>query len=192
MPRQPVTQPVGEAGGSAVALPAYDGTLAPASRERIRRLRQHLVAAMREERALKPRARAALKEVVPPAGRAAEVAAACCALCRGWCCSKGGEHAYLDERSMARVRRARPELDARAVLRLYTEAAADPAYAGSCVFHGAAGCTLERDLRSDLCNAYFCNGLAAALRQAEQGGEITLVAGAGPTQRRAGVAADAG
>ena len=55
-----------------------------------------------------------------PEGFAAKVAQTACTMCRGYCCKGGGEHAYLDERVMARVRLARPELDARAVMRAST------------------------------------------------------------------------
>lgn len=170
-----------------VAVPAYAGTLAQAARDRVRRLRRHLIEAMRAERELKPRDGPAPREVREPAGFAAVVTDAACALCRGWCCGKGGEHAYLDGPSMARVRRARPDLDARAILRLYAKAAADPAYVNSCVFHGAQGCTLDRSLRSDLCNRYFCSGLAAFLRENAGADSVTLVAGSGTSTRRSWV-----
>ena len=56
-----------------------------------------------------------------PEGFVGTVARTACSLCRGWCCKGGGDHGYLDERVMARVRQARPELDARAVIGLYVE-----------------------------------------------------------------------
>ena len=49
--------------------------------------------------------------------------------------------------------------DARAVIGLYTDRVPASGYAGSCIFHGESGCTLERSLRSDVCNSYFCTGL---------------------------------
>jgi hypothetical protein len=52
------------------------------------------------------------------------------------------------------------------------------------VFHGEAGCTLDRSLRSDVCNSYFCTGLgkfvkgeaapAAAVVIATQDGETRM------------------
>ena len=97
-----------------------------------------------------------------PEGFIGKVARAACSLCRGFCCKGGGDHGYLDERVMARVRQAQPELDARAVMRLYVERVPAAGYAGSCVFHGEEGCTLDRSLRSDVCNSYFCAGLRAS------------------------------
>jgi hypothetical protein len=35
------------------------------------------------------------------------------------------------------------------------------AYRDSCIFHGKKGCTLDRSMRSDVCNSYFCGGLRA-------------------------------
>lgn len=166
-----------------VTVPAYAGTLAPASRHRIRRLRRHLIEAMRAQREMRRTDQVALVVAVEPGGFTGTVARTACALCRGWCCSKGGEHAYLDERTMARVRGARPELDARAILRLYVDAAAEPAYADSCVFHGAGGCTLDRSLRSDLCNRYFCNGLAAFVQRGGVQSSVVVTAGEGGQAR---------
>ncbi len=45
------------------------------------------------------------------------------------------------------------------LLQLYNERVPAAGYAGSCIFHGKRGCTLDRSLRSDVCNSYFCGGL---------------------------------
>ena len=37
-------------------------------------------------------------------------------------------------------------------------------YAGSCLFHGSRGCTLDRSTRAELCNAYYCSPLEDGLR----------------------------
>lgn len=167
----------------AVQVPAYAGTLAPQPRDRVRQLRKHLVESLRAEREMQDPAAAAGPVAPEPSGAIGDIARTACALCQGWCCGKGGTHAYLDERTMARVRRARPELDAWGILRLYTRAVADPAYAGSCVFHGAQGCTLDRGLRSDLCNAYFCNGLASLVKQADAPARVVVTAARGEIAR---------
>lgn len=175
-----------------VKVPAYAGTLAPPVRDRIRRLRRNLVEAMRDERALPSRQKraATTRDAPEPAGFVGQVARAACALCQGWCCSKGGEHAYLDGPSMARIRAARPELDAWGILRLYTRAVADPAYAGSCVFHGAQGCTLERGLRANLCNRYFCDGLGALAKRDSVRGPVVVVATRGDVSRTSATLAE--
>lgn len=146
-------------GHQAVSVPLNQRALVPTPPERVRRIREHLVRSLRDMRTMKQPERNASPLRPEPDGFAGTVARAGCALCGGYCCKGGGEHAYLDERTMARVRRARPELEARAVIRLYIERVPAEGYAGSCVFHGKQGCTLDRSLRSDVCNSYFCNGL---------------------------------
>lgn len=146
-------------GHQEVMVPLNQRALVPTPPERVRRIREHLVRSLRDLRTMKHPDRNASPLRPEPQGFAGTVASAACALCSGFCCKGGGEHAYLDERDMARVRQARPELEARAVLRLYMERVPAEGYAGSCVFHGKQGCTLDRSLRSDVCNSYFCNGL---------------------------------
>jgi len=161
----------------AVMVPGYAGTLAQRDAGRIRALRKHLAESMRDAREAKTQA-AVTPPPEQPGGFRASVARTACTLCRGWCCRNGGEHAYLDGRALARVRRERPELDARAILRLYTDAVAEPAYAGSCMFHGASGCTLDRSLRSDLCNSYYCSGLEAFMKSETLPGKAIVLSAA--------------
>ena len=146
-------------GNRSVTVPLNRRVLVPTPPERVRRIREHLVRSLRDLRTMKRADRYASPLRPEPAGFAGMVARAACTLCSGFCCKGGGEHAYLDERDMARVRQARPELEARAVIRLYIERVPPEGYEGSCVFHGKHGCTLDRSLRSDVCNSYFCNGL---------------------------------
>jgi hypothetical protein len=82
----------------------------------------------------------------------------------GWCCRNGGDDGFLDDRTMTRVRVARPDMDARAVRRLYIDRVPEAVYEDSCIFHGKRGCTLDRSLRADVCNSYFCGGLGAYMK----------------------------
>jgi hypothetical protein len=150
---------IGGSGNQIVMVPLNVRALIPIDRERIRRLRKHLVQSLRAMRTMKRSAQSASELRAEPPGFIGEVARTACSLCRGYCCKGGGDHAYLDERAMARVRAARPLLNAGEVLRLYVERMPSAGYAGSCVFHGEGGCTLDRSLRSDVCNSYFCAGL---------------------------------
>ena len=100
-------------------VPRSDKRLCLTHPERTRELRKHLVDALRTLRMAKHPARSASSTRPEPDGLVARVARTACSLCRGSCCRGGGDHGYMDERTMARVRRARPELDAREVLRLY-------------------------------------------------------------------------
>jgi len=159
-----------------VSVPLNQRALAPTSPERIRRIREHLVHSLRDLRTMKDPEHNASPLRPEPAGFAGTVARAGCALCGGYCCKGGGEHAYLDERDMARVREARPELAASAVIRLYMERVPAEGYAGSCVFHGKQGCTLDRSLRSDVCNSYFCNALRDFVATANAAANVVVTA----------------
>ncbi len=140
-------------------VPRFQGVLAPVPRARRNRLRRHLIAALRAVAGATAPSAAA-----PPAtGFAARVVQAACALCEGWCCRNGGDDAYLDERVLARLMREQPGMRPADVLRLYAVRIPELSYEGSCVFHGGQGCTLDRSLRSDVCNRYYCGGLEGYL-----------------------------
>jgi hypothetical protein len=163
-----------------VMVPRSDKVLVPISAARVRRLRKHLGEMLREAKALKIVASPYPPE---PTGFAATVARAACSLCRGWCCRNGGDDAYLDEQTMARIRRDRPQLDTQALLRTYVARVPVLAYQDSCIFHGKRGCTLDRSLRADICNGYFCRSLGTYVTSGETRAPITVVAGNGDNIR---------
>jgi len=174
----------GEAGANQmVAVPLNSKPLGPNASERARRLRKHLIASLRGLRTMKDPVGSASPVRAEPDGFTGEVVHAACTLCRGYCCKGGGEHAYLDERVMARVRQANPDLDARSVMRLYLDRVPAISHEGSCVFHAASGCTLDRALRSDVCNSYFCTGLGNFLKIAEAAQSVVVMAGQGEDVR---------
>ena len=166
-----------------VTVPLNTRALAPMEPERVWRLRKHLVQSLRATRTMKRPVESASPLRPEPDGFIGKIARAACSLCRGFCCKGGGDHGYLDERVMARVRQARPELDARAVMRLYVERVPQANYAGSCIFHGEAGCTLSRSLRSDVCNSYFCTGLSNFMKDAEAADSAVVTAAQGTETR---------
>jgi hypothetical protein len=142
-----------------VTVPPSDKVLVPTLAGSVRRLREHLIEALRELRTAKHVERITSPLRPEPSGFAARVARTACSLCKGWCCRNGDDDAFLDDRTLARVRLARPEMDERAVLRLYLDRVPPVAYRDSCIFHGKRGCTLDRSLRADVCNSYYCGGL---------------------------------
>ena len=157
-----------------VMVPRTDKALVPTSAARVRRLRDHLVKMLGEARALKKAPAPYLPE---PTGFAARVARAACSLCRGWCCQNGGDDAFLDDQTMARLRRDRPQLDVQALLRVYIARVPVLAYQDSCIFHGKRGCTLDRSLRADICNGYFCRGLGNYVKSGKADAPTTVIAG---------------
>jgi hypothetical protein len=166
-----------------VMVPRSDKVLVQTSPERVRRLRRHLIATLRALRKMKDTKRSASPPCPEPVGFAAQVVSTACGLCKGWCCKNGEDDAFLDEQTLLRVRRARPALNASAVLRLFVDLVPEDAYQGSCIFHGKQGCTLDRSLRSDVCNSYFCGGLQSYLAGGDVATPAVVIAGEGDKMR---------
>jgi hypothetical protein len=167
-----------------VTVPLFDATLEPPPPARVRAFKKHLARSLRDLRSAKRPDRLVQKAAPEPAGLTAAVLSTGCATCRGHCCKGGGDHAYIDERTMARVRRDRPDLDARGVIGLYLARLPPLAYNGSCLFHGPNGCGLERALRAELCNAYYCDGLKEFLRLSDAPDQVRIVATRNGVERR--------
>jgi hypothetical protein len=68
-------------------------------------------------------------------------------------------------------------------MRLYVERVPTFGYEGSCVFHGTYGCTLDRSLRSDVCNSYFCTGLGNYVKDPGTADRVVVIAGEGDAMR---------
>jgi len=166
--------------GLPVIVPRNQNPVVTTLPERAERLREHLTEVLCASR---PMADPKRPPPLEPENFAARVARAACSLCRGWCCRNGGDHAFLDERTLARVRRARPEMSVNAILQLYGDRVPAAGYSGSCVFHGRTGCTLDRTLRSDVCNSYFCGGLQGYLTSGDARAPVIVIAGEGDEMR---------
>ncbi len=152
-----------EADAYVLTVPAYRGTLAPLPEARRKAFARHLKTIIDEafDEPSRPVSEKARLSHPPALLRTAEAA---CAACSGHCCSKGGDHAYMDDDTIRRVTHGRPELTRRRIAALYLRYLGDESLAGSCVFHGAQGCRLPRTLRADLCNMFYCNPLRRFLR----------------------------
>jgi hypothetical protein len=155
----------------------------PISPERVRGLRKHLVVVLPALRKMTNPPCPVSPLPPEPEGFAARVARTACCLCKGSCYENGKNHAFLDEGTMARVRRARLALDPRAVLRLYVERVPEVGYKDSCIFHGRQGCALDRSLRSNVCNSYFCGGLQAYMTGGDTVTPTMIIAGVGEKMR---------
>jgi len=184
--RAPAAEDEDDDDARVVMVPRNNRALVPMEPERARRLRLHLVKTLRALRSAPPPVAPALPEPPPLTGMAAKVAVAACTLCEGWCCKGGGDHAYLDEPTMARMRET-TGLSSRALLRLYLDRVPETAMSGSCIYHAPTGCTLDRDMRSDICNNYFCNGLGGYVATGEFTAQVEIIAGEGGRMRRARV-----
>lgn len=84
-----------------------------------------------------------------------------CGVCRGGCCATGEEHAYLTAYTIRRLLDADPTLTAATLLETYLEHAPHESMEAACFLQTSSGCALPRDLRSDVCNGYFCPSLVS-------------------------------
>ncbi len=102
-----------------------------------------------------------------------------CATCRGECCTAGGDHAFLREDSLARVRSTHPAHNEQSLIATYAAHLPARHYRGSCVYHTTVGCALPRTLRANICNRYLCGGLTQLKRALESSeSEMAFVAAA--------------
>jgi hypothetical protein len=166
-----------------VMVPRSEKPLVAVTPERVLRLRDHLIKEFGHLRRRKHLDRFATAERPGPVGFAATVAHAACSLCKGWCCRNGDDDAFLDDRTLARVGLARPEMKERALLRLYLNRVPTVAYRDSCIFHGKKGCTLDRSMRADVCNTYYCGGLSAFMKSRDAPMPTVVIAGEGDKMR---------
>jgi hypothetical protein len=142
-----------------VELPGFDAPLVSVAAGR----REELAAHVRELIVdLKTPARAARKAGPAPPGEVSEVATAC-SLCRGFCCRTGGNEAYLNPKTLARVWSEQAHLAVDDLVAAYLDAVPEFAFAGSCIFHTERGCNLPRALRSNVCHTYECTPLRKGL-----------------------------
>jgi hypothetical protein len=111
-----------------VMVPRNDKALVAVAPERVRRLREHLIKALRDLRTATHLERFASPLRPEPSGFAARVAKTACSLCKGWCCRNGDDDAFLDDRTLARVRLAKPGVTEHAVLRMYRAAGRLPGF----------------------------------------------------------------
>lgn len=148
-----------------VELPGFDAPLVAVAAERRDALGRHVRELVAE---LKGPASAA-KEPEPVAPEDVRKVASACALCRGFCCRHGGDAAYLNPVTIARVWSAQAHLTADQLVAAYVDAVPDEAFEGSCVFHAAHGCNLPPSMRSNVCIAYQCTPLRDALSAAASG-----------------------
>ena len=164
-----------------VMVPRNDRALEGMAANRVQRLRHHLISLMAGKTAHETGSPPRLE----PEGFAARVARTACSLCRGWCCRNGADDAFLDEPTLARAGLAMS--DAEAVIQHYLGRVPAVSYEGSCIFHAERGCTLDRSMRSDVCNAYFCGGLHAYVKGDDAVSPVVVIAGERDKMRKSSV-----
>ena len=82
-----------------------------------------------------------------------------CGLCRGFCCGNGADHAYLTVATIRLYMEKHLDEGPDEVRAAYLGCIRNDTVQGSCIFHQAGGCGLPREMRSETCNRYYCEGL---------------------------------
>ena len=104
-----------------------------------------------------------------------------CAACRGHCCQKGGNDAYLDFESVGLAWGRFPHLSKEQLVAAYLGAVPAQSFADSCIFHAEHGCNLPETMRSPVCGAYLCGPLLRL--ETSLAGKAPTVSGKAPAHR---------
>lgn len=136
-----------------VVLPGSVAPFCVPSAERRDRFRASLEVAVKESAAGGDDVRRDQNSSNPGPARAF---AAACEACRGLCCRNGGDTAYIDAATVNKLRALRPELGDADVVAFYLSAIPQHTVEGSCILHGEQGCVLSREVRSHVCNDFYC------------------------------------
>ena len=95
---------------------------------------------------------------------------AACILCKGQCCLNGGpNNAFLEVEDIQRFRIRNPGATREDIKAAYAALMPETTSVMSCVFHGVYGCTLPREMRSQLCNSFVCRGQTVLAEGAKAG-----------------------
>jgi len=137
-----------------IELPGCDRPLTPVPPARRQALAAHLMKVMTEVPA--PATKGPDWANTPQTS--ADVRAACGA-CRGHCCQKGGDDAYLDFESVGLAWGRFPHLRKEELVGAYLAAVPARSFVNSCIFHAEHGCNLPETMRSPVCGAYLCGPL---------------------------------
>ena len=165
-----------------VIVPRNDKPLATIPPWRVEALEQHLTLVLGEMLVVNRLDHMSTPVRSPPTGFQGVVANCACSLCKGFCCGSGQEDAFLDQRTLARVLLSDPDLSDRGLIQRYLDRVPSVSFDGSCIFHGATGCTLDRSMRSDVCNSYYCWGLSEFMTR-EEASPTVVIAGEGEKMR---------
>lgn len=82
-----------------------------------------------------------------------------CCMCKGGCCTSGGDHAYLSAFTIRRYLDANPDLSDADMQDIYLSNISSESIAGACINQTTSGCALPKELRSDICSAFYCDSL---------------------------------
>jgi len=133
-----------------IELPGFDRPLVPVEGARREALAAHLRDALADVSA--PDTEGAARSANPAAPDFRDA----CATCRGHCCRKGGNDAYLDFYSTALAWGRFPHLSKDQLIAAYLAAVPERAFKDSCIYHAEHGCNLPETMRAPVSRAYLC------------------------------------
>ncbi|MDH5446932.1 MAG: hypothetical protein OEY52_15400 [Gammaproteobacteria bacterium] len=101
-----------------------------------------------------------------------------CGICKGGCCVTGHNHAYLSVFFLRQYLDRHPEMTSSDVLDKYISNIAPESVEGSCINQTLTGCSLPREMRSNICNGFYCETLKSWKKKVinqDKTGELLLV-----------------
>ena len=161
-------------------VPGNTRSLTPLPEERKQAFLSHLRSMMAEHEQLREVPAAELTSEIPvplpvepaPTKEQNAMLGLSCAVCRGHCCRQGITHAFQDVPSMRRIRDTFPQWADAELMAAYAERLPEVSYEGSCVYHTELGCNLPREMRSDMCNTWMCEGQHRWLEELPRDGSV--------------------
>ncbi len=88
-----------------------------------------------------------------------------CSMCKGGCCASGNNHAYLSPQNVRRYLHKHPDATPVDLFKLYLSHINIESVDNACINQGSTGCSLPRELRADICNAFYCDSLERLHKQ---------------------------
>jgi hypothetical protein len=165
--------------------PHLESQFVPQDQEILRTFRTHLEALTEEVQAKGP-----CHEPRPAKAQSNPNPAfsALCSGCQGECCRMGvGRNAFIEEHVVGRLLKLNPEEEPESLIKRYIQHVPSDHVSGSCFYHGPKGCSLPREMRSDICNRYACGSARNLLRKIEEAGtdNVLCIAGHGRNIKKA-------
>jgi hypothetical protein len=142
-----------------LVVPSGPARRAKLAQRRLTAYRHHLEAVVSEAAACAG-AVASVDPLAKAASGSSPIQQHLCGLCRGGCCTQGGDRAYLTVDTVRRVMRQQPQWSPADLVQAYMDRVAPRTERESCINHTKDGCSLPREMRSDVCNNYACASLS--------------------------------
>ncbi len=168
-----------------LSLPSSSSQIIRLTKERITEYRQHLTTVIINAMVTRDAEDVFLRQNEEKASnveirleQSAELAAQSghfCTMCKGSCCSAGANDGLIDVRLMRRYLLANPDLSPLEVFNSYLSRLSEEVVDSSCINHSANGCVLSKDMRSDVCNGYFCEPVKVHHRRSQKTGVANVM-----------------